>query len=198
MNLKKYLLFVFLLFPVFTFAQEYDGVIFVGPGESEESVEKRRAQMQQEREKELISAFFNQADQYRKMKTLKESRLAEKEIYKLRKSIKRKDVACLEAMDRLIVAHEDLLKVLMTRQPAEDFFPVAEAAMANVYVAWKDLQKVNPSLAEAVFQPLNHYYWIEYQDGRFLHRDDRPLDILRTHIQDEELKEWISLFDGSF
>jgi len=46
MNLKKYLLFVFLLFPVFTFAQEYDGVIFVNPEEPEESVEERRMQMQ--------------------------------------------------------------------------------------------------------------------------------------------------------
>ena len=40
MNLKKYLLFVFLLFPVFTFAQEYDGVIFVHPGETEAEFEE--------------------------------------------------------------------------------------------------------------------------------------------------------------
>ncbi|MBQ7908806.1 MAG: hypothetical protein IJ311_04865 [Elusimicrobiaceae bacterium] len=198
MNLKKYLLFVFLLFPVFTFAQEYDGVIFVNPEEPEESVEERRMQMQKDKERALVTAFFNQADQYRKTQTLKETRCAEKEMDKLRKSIKRKDEASLEAMDQLIMEHDRLLKVLMTNRPEEEFFPVAEAALADLYAAWKDLEKVNPSLAESVFQPLNHYYWIEYQNGNFLHRDGRPLSVLRMHIQDENLKEWISSFDGSF
>ena len=196
---KVYFLLALLFLPISLFAQEYDGVIFVHPGETEAEIESRREEMKKEQDKAFMKAWLNLADLHRKTLTLDECRRAYKDLLRIRKKkIHRKDHVSLEAMDDLLKKHTVLQEKLVSRLSAQDFRQMIEPYLMDLYVAWKKLYEVNPQVAEEVLTPLDHYYWVEHWEGKVLYRDGRPLCALDFYIADEELSNWLDKMGGNY
>ena len=196
---KVYFLLALLFLPISLFAQEYDGVIFVHPGETDAEIESRREERKKEKDKALMKAWLNQADLHRKTLTLDECRRAYKDLLRIRKKkIHRKDHVSLEAMDDLLKKHTVLQEKLVSRLSSQDFRQMIEPYLMDLYVAWKKLYEVNPQVAEEVLTPLDHYYWVEHWEGKVLYRDGRPLCALDFYIADEELSNWLDKMGGNY
>ena len=196
---KIYFLLTLLFLPMSILAQGYDGIIFVHPGETEAEIKSRQEELKKEQEKAFMKAWLNQADLHRKNLTLDECHRAYKDLLRVRKKkIYRKDNVSLAAMDDLLEKHNVLREKLVSRLSAQDFRQMIEPYLMDLYVAWKKLYEVNAPLAEEVFRPLDHYYWVEHMEGKILYRDGRPLSALAFYVENEELRIWLKGLNGEY